>query len=93
MDSVFRPWKLRFQETYDDIAVHAAQLKDLSSLAAKAELRDIHLELIESRRACENMSSQMTTMQSTQMSLEALVERKVSEQMALLSSMETFVMS
>lgn len=85
-DSVFRPWKLRFQETYDDIAAQAAQLRQLSNLAAKAELRDIHLELIEYRRVCENMSSQITGMNSAQVSLEALVERKVSEQMALLSS-------
>jgi len=86
LDSVFRPWKLRFQDTYDDIALHTSQLKDLSSLAAKAELRDVHLGLVESHRNLEVVNAQIMHMKGAQSSMKALIESKISEQTALLSS-------
>lgn len=85
-DSIFRPWKLRFQEIYDEIAQHATQLKDLSSLAAKAELRDVRLDLVESRKAWEDVNAQIMHMRSAQAGMEALIATKVAEQTALLSS-------
>jgi hypothetical protein len=86
LDSISRPWKLRFQDTYDDVALHAAQLKDLSSLAAKAELRDVHPDLVESCKLWEDLNAQIMHMKSAQASMKALIETKVSEQTALLSS-------
>ncbi|KIW46704.1 uncharacterized protein PV06_02352 [Exophiala oligosperma] len=89
IDSVFRPWKLRFQETYDEIAQHASHLKDLSSLAAKAELRDIHLDLVESRKAWEDVNAQIVHMRTNQAGMEALIATKVAEQTALFSTFYT----
>ena len=81
LDSLFRPWKLRFQDTYDDIAQRASELKDLLSLAARAELRDVHLSLEESR---QDMNLQIMQVKSAQTSMEALIEKKVSEQTQLI---------
>ncbi|CAD6593390.1 MAG: hypothetical protein ASARMPREDX12_007126 [Alectoria sarmentosa] len=48
--SIIRPWKVSFQESLESIKDDSIRLDKLSDMAAKAELRDTHVEVVEIRK-------------------------------------------
>ncbi len=50
VSSIFRPWSLSFQEIMESIKDDSIRLDKMSDMAAKAELRDTHVEVIEIRK-------------------------------------------
>lgn len=47
--SIAKPWALSFQENVEDIKVLSERVDELASTAEKAELRDVHREVLEMR--------------------------------------------
>ncbi|KAI9690569.1 MAG: hypothetical protein M1822_009532 [Bathelium mastoideum] len=85
--SVFHPWALRFQDLYDELYDRSTRVKDLMSMAAKAELRDVHLDILEGRKVLDDITARMDNMFSTQQALAALFEQKMSSQADFISTM------
>lgn len=50
ISSVFRPWALSFEGIVESIKEGSIRLDKLADIAAKAELRDTHVEVIEMRQ-------------------------------------------
>jgi hypothetical protein len=47
--SIARPWALSFQDNVEDVKVLSQRVDELASTAEKAELRDVHREVLEMR--------------------------------------------
>lgn len=84
--AIFQPWSLAFQDLYDVLSTQAEKVKELAALAAKAELRDAHIEIIESRRISNRMSGEITMLKSTVQDLKAMLEQKIVAHGDLLTS-------
>ena len=84
--AIFQPWALRFQDLYDELSDRSMRVKELASTAAKAELRDVHLDILDSRKVSDEMNSRIKTLHSTIEGLTALFEQKMSHQTDLFSS-------
>jgi len=85
--SIFQPWSLSFQDHYDAILNLSNRVKDLASLAAKAELRDTHLEVIKGRKDLDRTSTEIVMLRSEVQGLKTLVESRFSQQQLWNSSM------
>jgi len=84
--SIFQPWALSFQDHYESILTLSNRVKDLAGLAAKAELRDTHLEVIEGRKNWDHTNTEVVMLRSEIQSLRALLERKLSAQEQAITS-------
>ena len=84
--AIFQPWALRFQDVYDELADRSVRVKELADSAAKAELRDIHLDILDGRKVLNEVNARVDTLYSAQKTLRALFEEKMSDQTHLLSS-------
>ena len=62
ISSIFNPWALSFQETMESIKDDSIRLDKLSDIAAKAELRDTHVEVIEIRKNWVDTNSELGMM-------------------------------
>lgn len=87
--AIFQPWSLAFQDVYDELATQAERVKELAALAAKAELRDAHIEILESRRVSNQMSSEIITLKSTVQDLKVMLEQRMVAHGDQLTSMST----
>lgn len=47
--SIARPWALNFQENVEDIKIISQRVDELANTAEKAEIRDVHREILEMR--------------------------------------------
>ena len=62
MSSINNPWELSFQDTMESIKEDSIRLDKLSDIAAKAELRDTHVEVIEIRKNWVDTNSELGMM-------------------------------
>ena len=62
ISSIFNPWGLSFQDTMESIKDDSIRLDRLSDIAAKAELRDTHVEVIELRKNWVDTNSELGIM-------------------------------
>ncbi|KAL8785539.1 MAG: hypothetical protein Q9213_003287 [Squamulea squamosa] len=75
--AILHPWSLAFQDVYDEIATQAERVKELAALAEKAELRDAHIEILETRRVSNQVSSEIVTLKSTVQDLRVMMEQRM----------------
>ena len=61
VSSVFRPWALSFEENVELIREGSIRLDKLADIAAKAELRDTHVEVIEMRLENRKLAAFITS--------------------------------
>jgi hypothetical protein len=54
-----KPWSVTFKDHVEDIGDQAKRVNELSSTAAKAELRDAHLEIMETRKELQITQKQI----------------------------------
>lgn len=64
VSSIFRPWALSFEGTVESIKEDSIRLDKLADIAAKAELRDTHVEVVEMRQENRKLADFITTRMS-----------------------------
>ena len=62
ISAIFRPWAITFHEHFEAIKEGSIRLDRLSDMAAKAELRDTHTEILEARRDWAETTSELQIM-------------------------------
>jgi len=60
--SIARPWALSFQDNVEDIKVFSQRVDELASTAEKAELRDVHREVLKTRGEMQLVQGQIESL-------------------------------
>ncbi|KAL8953357.1 MAG: hypothetical protein Q9222_000784 [Ikaeria aurantiellina] len=81
-----QPWSLAFQDIYDTVATQAEKVKELAALAAKAELRDAHIQIAESRMVSDRMSNDIINLRSTVEQMKGMLDQRMAFHGELLTS-------
>ena len=74
VSSIFRPWALSYHEQLEAIKDHSIRLDKLSDMATKAELRDTHVEVLDTRKLCADTKSELQIMRKENQKLADLMK-------------------
>lgn len=74
LNSVIRPWSVSFQDNVDAIIAEATKLRELTDMASKAELRDTHLEVLETRTELGKAREEIVALTGERRGLEKMLE-------------------
>ena len=74
--AVLHPWELSFQNHQTSILAESARVKELASAATKAELRDTHLDVLDTAQDVGAMKAKMQTLLNENKRLACLVEAR-----------------
>ena len=77
--SIAKPWALNFQDNVEDIKALSQRVDELASTAEKAELRDVHREVLETR-------GEVQLVHSLIQNLREVVGDKVEEMLQIVTS-------
>jgi hypothetical protein len=77
--AVANPWALSFKNHFDDLAEQAQRVEELARSASRAELRDTHLELRETREVMQKYFEQMKS-ENSQLIQMALANKSLATQ-------------
>ncbi|KIW94562.1 uncharacterized protein Z519_04538 [Cladophialophora bantiana CBS 173.52] len=80
-----QPWSPSFQGLYEDVTIQAGKVHELAAIAAKAELRDAHVESMELKSMSSQMNSEVAALKSTVNELRTVLEQKVDAHGGLLT--------
>ena len=57
--AIFQPWELKLRPVYEAIVSESQQIRELSDVALKTEVRDTRLEVVQGTRHWEQVMQQM----------------------------------
>ena len=71
---IVRPWAIAYSEHFEAIKEDSIRLDKLSDMAAKAELRDTHLEVVEARKEWAVASSEIKLLRNENQRLADIIK-------------------
>ena len=71
---IVRPWALLYSEHVEAIKEDSIRLDKLSDMAAKAELRDTHLEVVEARKEWAFANSELMSLRDDNRRLAEMIQ-------------------
>lgn len=75
--AIFQPWDLSFRKHFEAIAAESLQIGRLADTAAKAELRDTRLQVMQGARHCEDAKLEIQRLRQDNERLASIFEARI----------------